>query len=125
MKHTILLVDDEESIRRLLLIYLEQHNFTKYIFYSAENGKEAIKCYKKYKPELVVMDLRMPVMDGVEATKQIIEYDSEASIVVFTAYSQTEMEQDALTAGAKGIISKSTPWKGTAQKIVDILGGEK
>ena len=121
MKHSILMVDDEESIRRLLLIYLERHNFTKYIFYSAANGKESIESYKKYKPDLVVMDLRMPVMTGEEATKQIIEYDPTANIVIFTAYSQTNIEQQALAAGAKSTIPKSSNWMETAQKIIDAL----
>jgi CheY-like chemotaxis protein len=126
MEYTILLVDDEEYIHGLLPLFLarnEKHTFT---VHSAENGQAGVKMYSELandgsKPDLVLMDLRMPVMDGVEATKRIIENDSKANIYLFTAYTGTETEKDALKAGAKGTINKAADWNRTAEEIVTIL----
>ncbi len=73
------------------------------------------------KPDLVLMDLRMPVMDGVEATIRIMANDPAANVYLFTAYANTEVEQEALDAGAKGTISKSSDWYKTVNTIVTIL----
>ncbi|MGB2843041.1 MAG: response regulator transcription factor, partial [Halobacteriota archaeon] len=72
------------------------------------------------RPDFVLMDLRMPVMDGVEATKKILESDPEANIYLFTAYAGTEEESDALKAGAKGTISKAADWHGTVENIINL-----
>lgn len=72
------------------------------------------------KPDIVLMDLMMPVMDGVKATMTILENDPEANIYLFTAYAKTEVEQDALEAGARGTLSKSTDWDQTVEAVVNI-----
>jgi len=72
------------------------------------------------KLDLVLMDLRMPVMDGVEATKRIIEKDPKANIYLFAAFAGTEEERDALKAGAKGTINKGADWHRTVEEIVNI-----
>jgi DNA-binding NarL/FixJ family response regulator len=119
-------VEDEEAFHILIpnfLALVEKHTFT---VHSAINGEVGVEEYSKVasdgqKPDLVLMDLRMPVMDGVEATKRIIEKDSKANIYLFTAYAGTEEERDALKAGAKGTISKSADWHRTVEEIVNIL----
>ena len=126
MEHSILLVDDEEAFHILISNFLERvkkHTFT---VHSAINGEEGVEMYSKlasngHKLDLVLMDLRMPVMDGAEATKRIIENDSKANIYLFTAYAGTEEESDALKAGAKGTITKSADWHRTVEEIVNIL----
>jgi len=126
MRYTILIVDDEEAIHRLLIRYLERIHRHMFIAYSAENGKKGVEMYSKlasegHKPDLVLMDLRMPVMDGAEATRRIIEHDPKANIYLFTAYARTDIESDALKAGAKGTVSKHSDWNWTMGTIVDIL----
>jgi len=127
MKYTILLVDDEEAIHKLIPSFLERrgkrHTFT---VHSAKNGAVGVEMYDKLardgqKPDLVIMDLRMPVMDGAEATKRIIENDPKANIYLFTAYAGTETESKARKAGAKGTISKGADWYWTADSITSIL----
>ena len=127
MEYSILLVDDEEAFHILIPNFLaldEEYTFT---VHSAINGEVGVEMYSKLasngqKPDLVLMDLRMPVMDGAEATKGIIEKDSKANIYLFTAYAGTEEESDALKAGAKGTINKSADWHRTAEEIVNALG---
>ena len=126
MEYTILLVDDEEAFHKLIPAFLERvrgHTFT---VHCAINGAAGVEMYSKlasdgHKPDLVIMDLRMPVMDGAEATKEIIENDPKANIYLFTAYAGTETESEALKAGAKGTISKGADWNWTAETIVNIL----
>ncbi|NMX21265.1 two-component system response regulator [ANME-1 cluster archaeon GoMg4] len=127
MKYTILLVDDDEAIHKLIPSFLERrvrrHTFT---LHSAKNGAEGVEMYGKLardgqKPDLVIMDLRMPVMDGAEATKRIIENDPKANIYLFTAYAGTEIESEARKEGAKGTITKGADWYWTADSIVIIL----
>lgn len=128
MEYIILFVDDEEAFHILLSNFLEQvkkHTFT---VHCAENGAAGVEMYGKlasegHRPDLVLMGLRMPVMDGAEATKRIIEHDPEANIYLFTAYSETEEESDALKAGAKGTINKSADWNRTVEEVVSILEG--
>jgi len=127
MEYIILLVDDEEAFHRLIPVFLERrvrrHTFT---VHSAENGAAGVEMYSKlasegHRPDLVLMDLRMPVMDGAEATRRIIEHDPKANIYLFTAYAGTETESDARKAGAKGTVSKGADWNWTADSIVSIL----
>ncbi len=121
-----MLVEDEEAFHILIpnfLALLKKHTFT---VHSAINGEVGVEIYSKLanegqKPDLVLMDLRMPVMNGVEATKRIIENDPKANIYLFTAYAGTEEERDVLKAGAKGTISKGTDWNRTVQEIVNTL----
>ncbi len=127
MKYNILLVDDEEALHELLPLFLARNKkHTLFTVHSAMNGEEGVELYSKLasegqKPDLVLMDLRMPVMDGVEATKGIIENDPKANIYLFTAYANTEVESDAHKAGAKGTINKSADWDKTVEIIIKYL----
>ncbi|MCD6456076.1 MAG: response regulator [Methanophagales archaeon] len=128
MEYNILLVDDEETIHELLPIFLARNTEHTFSVHSALNGKEGVEMYGKlasdgHKPDLVLMDIRMPVMDGVEATRRIIENDAKANIYLFTAYAETEIEREALKAGAKGTINKGADWHGTVEEIVNTREG--
>nr|QNO50168.1 chemotaxis protein CheY [Methanosarcinales archaeon ANME-2c ERB4]QNO50206.1 chemotaxis protein CheY [Methanosarcinales archaeon ANME-2c ERB4] len=126
MDYSILIVDDEGDIRKLMSLFLEMNETHTFTIYSAENGKKGINIYSKLtnsgrKPDIVLMDLRMPVMDGVEATRRIIESHPDANVYIFTAYTKTEVEQDALIAGARGTLSKDVDWNRTIANVVNIL----
>ena len=126
MEYNILLVDDEADIHELMSLFLEMDEENTFIMDSAEDGKTGVEMYSKLsgegrKPDIVLMDLRMPIMDGVEATGHILDSDPGANIYLFTAYTKTEVEQDALEVGARGTINKSTDWNQTVGAIVDIL----
>ncbi|MCX7661463.1 MAG: response regulator [Candidatus Omnitrophica bacterium] len=82
-KIKILVVDDEQDFRRLLEFWLQTKG---YFVVSADNGKSAVEKVKQENPDLVFMDLRMPVMDGIDAIKAIREFNKELPIIVISAY---------------------------------------
>jgi len=112
-KH-ILIADDEMVGRELLRMILEK----KYTLTFAQNGKEALQLYTEEKPDLVLMDIMMPEMDGIEALNHITEQDPDhVPIVALTAKALQEEEETLLRSGFDGYISK--PFK--ADKLMDMI----
>jgi DNA-binding NarL/FixJ family response regulator len=101
----ILLVDDQslfrEGLRTLLSV---QNEFT--VVAEASNGEEALRMAVQYQPEVVLMDLRMPVMDGVKATQRLHEILPGARVIVLTTFDDDESIFDGLRAGAVGYLLK-------------------
>ena len=95
----ILIVDDNDDLRYLLKIMLAE-----YITLEARNGSEAVMMFKEEKPDLVLMDILMPVMDGIDATKAIIKIDPFAKILAITAYASKA--ETIIEAGAREVIQK-------------------
>lgn len=100
----ILVVDDSSLIRKMLRQLLEKNDYT--VAAEAVNGVEAVELYAKVKPDLVTLDVTMPVMDGVEALKQIKEADPQAKVIMVTAAGQKNRILEALKLGANAFISK-------------------
>ncbi len=96
---TILVVDDNEKLRSIFRLILKEYETIE-----AKNGLEAVELYKKYSPDIVLMDILMPEMDGIEATKEIIKINSNAKIAAITAYSSKSKE--ILEAGAQEVLKK-------------------
>ena len=104
MNKTILIVDDDEV---LIGIYKEILELQNYDVETALNGEEGVEKFKQTKPSLVVMDGDMPVLDGYDAFKQIIEIDKNANVVIITGISEFEPKsQDAIEHGLIKVISK-------------------
>lgn len=82
----IMIVDDTNFMRMTLAAILEKDDH--HIVGMAQDGKEAIKLYQETKPDIVTMNITMPIMNGIEATKEIIKVDSEAKIVMCSAMGQ-------------------------------------
>ncbi|HHY45483.1 MAG TPA: response regulator [Firmicutes bacterium] len=99
----VLVVDDAMFMRSKASKLLSQEG---YEVVEASNGAEAVEAYKAEKPDLVLMDITMPVMDGIEAVKNIKAYDSEAKVVMVTALGQRSMVLEAIRAGAKDFVVK-------------------
>ncbi|WP_409305552.1 response regulator [Peribacillus sp. SCS-155] len=100
----ILIVDDAKFMRLTLSEILEkaQHK----VVGEAENGQEAIDMYRKIQPDLVTMDITMPVLSGLDAVKQIKSEFPDAKVIMCSAMGQQKMVVEAIEAGAKDFIVK-------------------
>jgi len=112
----VLIVDDDALIREGLKILLEiEVDFQ--VVGTASNGQEALEMCRKKKPDLVLMDIRMPVMDGVLGTKLIKSHFKDVKVVVLTTFMDDEYIKEALKSGAEGYILKNQP----ADSIIESL----
>jgi two-component system chemotaxis response regulator CheY len=100
----ILIVDDSKIVRRNLKTILSKEGHE--IIAEAENGMQAYHEYEKYKPDLVTMDITMPLLDGVRAVKKIMTTHPEARIIMVSAIDQKNMVIAAIQNGAKHYILK-------------------
>ena len=104
MTNGILVVDDASFMRMMIKDILSKNGFT--IVGEAENGLKAVDKYKELNPELVIMDITMPEMDGIQAVKEIKKINNNAKIVMCSAMGQQAMVIEAIQAGAKDFIVK-------------------
>lgn len=100
----VLVADDAAFMRTSLKLMLEKNGYK--IVAEAENGKVAIDKYKEVTPDIVTMDITMPVCDGIEAVRKIKEYDKNAKIIMISSMGQECFVKEAVLAGAKGFIVK-------------------
>ena len=100
----IMVVDDSTIIRKLLSAKLEDMGYN--VVAKAKSGKEAIELYKNYLPDLVTMDITMPIMNGIEALKRIKAEFKDAKIIMITSHGEEKQVMDAITNGAKGYVLK-------------------
>jgi two-component system chemotaxis response regulator CheY len=100
----ILIVDDLELARIMIKDIIEEHGYISVA--EVSNGKEAIVAYEQFKPDLVIMDIVMPVMDGIDAVKEITKKYCDAKIIMCSAMSSISVILDSIKAGALDFISK-------------------
>ena len=110
-----LIVDDEQHLRLYLKLVLRQIGFEK--FFEAANGQEAIEEYQKVRSDLVLMDVNMQVKEGMEALREIIEYDPDAVVVMASSVASRSAVETSVELGASYYIRKDTP----KEKIAEIL----
>jgi DNA-binding NarL/FixJ family response regulator len=101
----ILLVDDHEVVR-LGLKALLSRNAQFQVIAEAGNATEALDRVARYKPDVVVMDIRLPGKSGIEATREIVKKYPETKVIMLTSYAEDELLFDAITAGASGYVLK-------------------
>jgi two-component system chemotaxis response regulator CheY len=99
----ILIVDDAEFLRVRLNKILDTEG---YEVFQAENGCKAVAAYKDAHPDVVLMDVTMPEMDGLTALKEIVSFDPKAKVVMLTALGQESVVLDAVKSGARDFIVK-------------------
>lgn len=104
MAKGILIVDDASFMRMMIKDILTKNGFE--VVGEAENGAIAVEKYKELNPELVIMDITMPEMDGIQAVKEIININPNAKIIMCSAMGQQAMVIEAIQAGAKDFIVK-------------------
>ena len=104
----ILMIDDEVSMHRLLVEEIkDSHQGEDINLIYAKSGQEGIDAYIKERPTLVLMDMHLPGMDGLDITKRIMAIDPKANIFLLTRYADEERTMMAIDAGARGFISKT------------------
>jgi DNA-binding NarL/FixJ family response regulator len=101
----ILIVDDSVVIRRLVRLCI-QSNTDWHVCGEAENGHVAVEKVSELKPHVVILDLSMPVMDGIEAARHIARITPEVTMVLFTMHNSEQLKRDARTVGIQHVISK-------------------
>jgi CheY-like chemotaxis protein len=119
MSLRIMVVDDSQATRRVVSA-LVGTRWT--VCGSAEDGKTALKKFVELKPDLVLMDLGMPDIDGLEVGRQIHAIDASARMILFTLSDPWGLEVPARKAGFTHVISKSEPWK-LLDSIKEIVEG--
>ncbi|GGJ04863.1 response regulator [Halobellus salinus] len=121
MARSVLVVDDSAFMRNLLKQLLEDDHE---VVGEAENGVEAVELYHELNPDVVTMDVVMPIRDGIEATAEIKGDDPDASVIMCTSVGQEEKMREAVAAGADGYITKPFQKPNVLEAIDDVVGVE-
>lgn len=116
----ILIVDDAVFMRKVIRDLLTENNYTDLI--EAEDGTQAVAKYAEEKPDLVIMDITMPSLDGIETIKQIREINPDATILMCSAMGHEVMVQEALTHGAKDFVVKPFKPERVIRAVKSLLG---
>jgi two-component system NarL family response regulator len=120
---TVLLVDDH-ALMRTGVANIINHEPDLQVIAEASNGVEAIAAFEQFHPDVTLLDLRMPVMEGVEAVRQIRARDPRARVIVLTTYDTDDEISRALKAGAKAYILKDISADLLIDCIRDVLAGK-
>lgn len=123
MSIRILIADDHHVVRRGLVFFLKTQKDLE-IIGEAENGRKAIEMAKELKPDLILMDLAMPEMDGIEATKIIKKEQPSIKIMILTSFSDQDHVIPALEAGASGFQLKDIQPDELVESIKKMVKGE-
>lgn len=121
--HTVLVVDDHPLVRTGV-VKIIAHEPDLEVVAEAANGVEAVDAYAKHRPDVTLLDLRMPVLEGVEAVRQIRELDPQAKVIVLTTYDTDEDITRALKAGAKAYALKDISAEELVACIHDVINGK-
>jgi DNA-binding NarL/FixJ family response regulator len=106
MKLRILLADDHEIVRRGLCSLLQKHEGWE-VCGEASDGREAVEMAKRLRPDVIIVDIGMPSLNGLEATRHLMQYNPHFKIIVLTITDSDQVIREALYAGARGFVLKS------------------
>jgi DNA-binding NarL/FixJ family response regulator len=120
---TVLLVDDQELVRTGFRLILDLEPGLEVIG-EAANGEEAVQRVAELHPDVVLMDVRMPVLDGIRATERIVAAGSASRVLILTTFDLDEYVYDALRAGASGFLLKDAPRDQLVTAVRVVAGGE-
>jgi DNA-binding NarL/FixJ family response regulator len=120
---TCLIVDDHEVVREGLRLSLSRAPHIRVIGEAAD-GEAAVALAERRRPQVVIMDVRMPGMDGLEATQALMEKVPDSSVLIFTAYSERSLLSRGLESGAKGYVLKEAPHETLLRAIEKVASGE-
>ena len=117
--YRVLLCDDALFMRTMLRGIVTQAGYE--VVGEAENGRTALEKYIELRPDIVVMDMVMPEMSGVDAVRAILHFDPRARVVMCSAMGQQALVTDALAAGARGFITKPFTPSRVLEALVDLM----
>lgn len=115
----VLIIDDAKFMRMTLSTMFEKHDFT--VVGMAENGQDGIELYKQTSPNIVTLDITMPVMDGLQALEQIMQIDPNANVIMCSAMGQQKLVVEAIELGAKDFIVKPFDETRVIETVKNIL----
>ena len=118
----VMLADDHAIVREGYRSLLQKQDRLQVVA-EAGNGAEAYRIYKEVKPDLVIMDVSMPGIGGVEAIRRIRQWDHSARILVFTMHQSAAYAVQAIKAGARGFVTKSNPPEALLRAIAEVMAG--
>jgi response regulator NasT len=118
-KIRVLVVDDVPEITEAFTEALREYDID--VVGTASNGADAITCVRGWRPDVVLMDVRMPVMDGIKATRMITDECLGAKVLMLTAYDDISLIDEAMAAGASGYILKGTLVADTVVAIQNVM----
>lgn len=118
----VLIVDDQDILLQGLTMILEKEKNI-HVVAGVKNGQEAVNKCKTDKVDVVLMDIRMPIMNGVDATKHIIEYNKNIKVIILTTFNDDEYIFDSLKYGASGYLLKDAMPKEISEAIYTVYNG--
>ncbi|HVS50933.1 MAG TPA: response regulator transcription factor [Opitutaceae bacterium] len=116
---TVLLVDDEPHIRKFVGLILKQLGVTSIL--EAGNGAEAVATYERERPDLVLLDVNMPVMDGMQTLQKLNEIDPDCIVIMLTSLANRSTIEHAMEHGAANYIRKDTPKEEIARALSETI----
>jgi len=119
----VLIVDDAMFMRSMIKDILTNAGGRYEVIGEASNGREAIARFRELRPDLVTMDIVMPQMDGIEATREILKLDGGANVVICSAMGQEALVVESISAGAKDFIVKPFTSERVLQVLAKVLPG--
>jgi DNA-binding NarL/FixJ family response regulator len=123
LKHiSVLLAEDHASFRRSLKVLIELDGDIEVVG-EAKNGSEAVSLTRKIQPEVVVMDIAMPVLNGLQATQQIIAISPATKVLILSSHHDSEYIQQAMIFGASGYLLKQASTQDIAEAVREVVKG--
>jgi DNA-binding NtrC family response regulator len=121
-RKSILVVDDEENSRNGLFKILTKYD---YEVYTAENGLQALECLQGRRCDIILTDMRMPGMSGIDLLKKVKEISPDIGVIIFTAYGEVDSYLEAMNLGAFEYLNKPVKVEELKKVIVKVLAQNK
>ncbi|MGE4578583.1 MAG: response regulator [Desulfuromonadales bacterium] len=121
-KTRILFVDDHEVFHECMRALFTAHEGME-IVATANNGQSAVRLARELRPDIVVMDMSIPVLHGIEATRQIVAEKPESLVIILSGHAESDMVREAFRAGAKGYVLKEESFTELVQAIETVRAG--
>jgi len=121
-QYSVILVDDHKLFREGLKLLLENLDYIKNVD-EAGNGKELLKLIEKKQPDIIFMDIEMPVMDGITATQQVLKLHPGLNIIALSMYGDENYYTPMINAGAKGFVLKNSGIQDVETAIQTVISG--